>query len=76
MYGSQIAPGLKALLRKLTVHLKKPQSNPDHFDERTHFLATCFGSLGCADARARVQGLGCHVCVCASTVEPIGAIGY
>ncbi len=56
----QISPSLKVMLRKITMNLAKSQDNRD---VSAQFLATCYGAAGCADAIARVEGLGCIMCV-------------
>ncbi len=62
MLGLQISPSLKVLLSKITVNLAKSQDNRAR-DVSAQFLATCYGAAGCADAIAKVQGLGCIMCV-------------
>ena len=74
----QVAPDLQVLLQKRAQHT----ADSNAVDEITQFLATCYGSAGCGDARARVEGLkGCQMyvqrcvknllCICAIAVMPI-----
>ena len=58
---------MQALLHR---HAQNVARDFTALDESTHMLATCYGSAGCEDARARVEGLGCHMYVRNCADEP------
>jgi hypothetical protein len=50
-------------MREIAERVAKSQDS-SAADHSAHFLATCYGTAGCADARARVEELGCRTYVC------------
>ncbi len=59
----QVSPSLNELMHKIAEHVAKSQDS-SAAEDSANFLATCYGAAGCADARARVEELGCRTYVC------------
>ena len=66
----RVAPGLSALLHKNAVDRDKSKHSSS-VDDSIHFLATCYGAVGCQDARTRLRGLGCQMYVALSLMNEL-----
>ena len=61
---------MSALLHKNTLDRDKSKHSSS-VDDSIHFLAACYGAVGCQDARARLRGLGCQMYVGSSLMNAL-----